>query len=280
VLLDPPGLSFQKNLELVRETEDAVIKSKAVHASADLGAAVEKLGRLRSQVEKLKHYHDDGAPISMHLGMYVGENLFELTSTHFAELTKRLLISRVLDTEADELRDLAGQAELTQATLEVAEAIEKLKLHLVFTSPKAEDEPELGGALTEWASQRVVSRWVSAGELGSEETQGEALTDLQLFAELLAEDKGLYFQRDQALLKSTRHALAKVPVAQLALSKVISNPAFDDLGISLASQIGTASSTSRGTGSSAGRSPRRPGRARCEACLTRPRTTPTPGCWA
>lgn len=236
-----PGLSFRKNLELVRETRDALIKSKAVLASADLAAAVEKLERLRAQVEKLKGYHDDGAPIGLHLGMYVGGDLFDLASTSYVDLTKRLLITRVLDAEADELRDLSGQPEMVQATAEVAEAIEKLKLHLVLTTPKAEDEPELDQALGEWASQRIVSRWASAGELATEEAQALALSDIQLFAALLVDRREFFYTRDQALLKSTRHAMAKVPVAQLTLSRVIANPAFDDLSISLGSQIGTAS---------------------------------------
>jgi type VI secretion system protein ImpL len=236
-----PGLSFQRNLELVRETQDALVKSKAVLASADLAAAVEKLERLRAQVEKLKGYHDDGAPIGMRLGMYVGGDLFELTGASYVELTKRLLITRVLDADADELRDFAGQPELTQATAEVAEAIEKLKLHLLLTTPKAEDEPEIGEELIDWVTQRIVTRWVSAGELQNEEAQALALGDLQLYLQLLAEDRGFFYPRDQALLKSTRHAMAKVPVAQLTLSKVISDPAFDDLSVSLGSQIGTAS---------------------------------------
>ncbi len=235
-----PGLSFQKNLALVQETRDAVLKSKAVLASADLSAAVEKLERLRKQVDKLKGFHDDGAPVGMHLGMYVGGDLFELTGASYVDLTKRLLVTRVLDAEADELRELAGQPELVQATAEVAEAIQKLKLHLVLTTPKAEDEPELGEALNDWVAQRIVTRWVSAGELGTEEAQALALGDLQLFSRLLVENRGFYYTRDQALLKSTRHALAKVPVAQLTLSKVLANPDFDDLSVSLASKIGTA----------------------------------------
>lgn len=274
-----PGLSFRKNLELVRETRDALIKSKAVLASADLAAAVEKLERLRAQVEKLKGYHDDGAPIGLHLGMYVGGDLFNLASASYINLTKRLLITRVLDAEADELRDLSGQPEMVQATAEVAEAIEKLKLHLVLTTPKAEDEPELDQAVGEWASQRVVSRWASAGELATEEAQALALSDIELFTALLVDHRNFFYTRDQALLKSTRHAMAKVPVAQLTLSRVIANPAFDDLGISLGSQSVPPPGTSRATRSCAARSPRRPGRARCAACSTRPKTNQTRGCW-
>lgn len=241
-----PALSFRQNLALAHETKSAVVTSEAVLASADLADATKKLAKLRAQVEKLKGLVDHGAPVSMHLGMYAGDELFEKASARFADLTRRLLIAQVLEVEADELRDLAGQPELVQATTEVADAIEKLKLHLVLTAPKAEDEPALTEALGEWVSQHLVGKWIAAGVLETEEVQAEALASVALYAELLSENRIAYLPRDQGLLKGTRHALAKVPVAQLTLARIIADQTFDEQSVSLASLIGTSARYIRG----------------------------------
>jgi len=219
LLIILPAVSFFRNLALVHSTRDLVagMKGKLGGSTGTLKA----LTPLRTRLEELLAMKAEGAPLTMRFGMWQGDSVLEELRPFYGTTVRDLVVKQVLDLSDSDLADFvkAPPAKLVARThLPYWEA---LKLHLLLTSPREEGEPPLDEATQEWMLARI-TRPYFARALAENSEEGQALrAHAATYLRLLAQDPGLALPRDGRLVERSRTVLRGLPLADLALERVI-----------------------------------------------------------
>ena len=157
----------------------------------------------------------------MRFGMWQGDSVLEELRPFYGTTVRDLVVKQVLDLSDSDLADFvkAPPAKLVARThLPYWEA---LKLHLLLTSPREEGEPPLDEATQEWMLARI-TRPYFARALAENSEEGQALrAHAATYLRLLAQDPGLALPRDGRLVERSRTVLRGLPLADLALERVI-----------------------------------------------------------
>lgn len=241
-----PAISFFKNREWVHSTRERVESVRAEVKAATLGpASLQKLEPLRERMDMLYQFREDGPPLSMQFGMHPGDELFESVRGYYGSAVQKMLIKPLLAIDAEEMDAFDRKFENTGQIPDDVEHVEyydKLKMYLLTTGPRPENEPPLDsaeGKYQTWLAEKVGQRWGRKwGSEASPERVSSAESHAMTFAKLLATDSSLLTARDEVLVKRTRAALAQFPFAALALEQVLASPKLDGYELSLSTLLG------------------------------------------
>jgi len=236
LLIVLPAVSFFRNLSLVHSTRDLVagLKGKLGSSTATLKA----LTPLRARLEEMLATRTEGPPLTMRFGMWQGDSVLEELRPFYGTTVRDLVVKQVLDLSDGELADFvkAPPAKLVARThLPYWEA---LKLHLLLTSPREDGEPPLDDATREWMLTRI-TRPYFARALSESSEEGQALrAHVATYLRLLAQDPGLALPRDGRLVERSRTVLRGLPLADLALERVIAAAGQQQEDLTLAGLLG------------------------------------------
>jgi type VI secretion system protein ImpL len=221
-----PTMSFFKNRELAKSTRERIEAVALDKASATDSAWLASLKPLRERVEQLTTWERDGAPLSMGFGMYQGSGLLQHARTYYAAAVGKAMVAPVFSQDMDEM-DAFARAQEGSDGGEVREEhvlfYERLKLHLLLSGPKAEQEPAVTEADRQWVAQEILGRWTAAleGE-ASPEMLSELEANAKLYA-LVATEAALLRSRNEPLVKRMRASLARLPWEKFQLEKLVSD---------------------------------------------------------
>lgn len=236
-----PAYSFVKNRELIASTE-AIVRSVAAHReAAGRGDPIplEKLEPLRRRVGELHEYETTRPPPHLRFGMYRGGALYPQVKALYAEALRTDLLGPIIRRGAEELATFAREGRGGAAPAEHARLLRLLKMYLLVTAPRAQEEPALGEALQKWLAETLVAEWSSQLSEPPDETRLATMgASAQLFAELLSTDPSLAFSRDEKLVQAARVALADVPAETLVLEPLVEELSRDGYDLTLARILG------------------------------------------
>lgn len=236
-----PGRSFLKNKELVDSTGQIVDSVTAKLASAGKGAPpVADLEPLRERMALLVDHAEKGPPLSMRWGFYRGNELLPAVQKLYGGAVRRLLIDPVFRRDAEELDSFVRGMEASQGVpgqAEYGRYYDKLRLHLLLSSTRRDGtEKAIDGAEQEWIGRQVAA--ASASRVGMAQATTVAYQDnAQLFARLLAGDPALAMLRRDDLVKRARDVLRRVPMATLALERLVGEGETRNYDLTLAAAL-------------------------------------------
>ncbi len=238
-----PVRAFLANRALLRSTADAV---DAV--VGELGPAGRRppplavLEPLRERLELLARHEEQGSPWSMRFGLYHGNALLPHVRKLYVGAVRRLLLDTVFRQDVDEMEGFVRRMEATEetpASAEYARAYERLKLHLLLTSPRGLTEPKIGDAEQEWIARQVASAWGERAGATADPTGPKVMEKhAHLFARLLSGDPALALPRYEALVRRARRVLARLPHAALAEELLVAEVDGRGLDLTLPALVG------------------------------------------
>ncbi len=220
--------AYSANMTLVEDLRATLNACAAARAPVPIG----KLDLYRAQVARLQDYRDNGAPLHMTLGMYVGnmdvknssndkvEQLEVRAATLYAALVYRDVSNQIVDVTYRDLTVFGNRYVNNNNAPSSEEAFrygELLRLYLMLTTPRQPDDPA-DSKLTEannrnWFTRQIVQRWqANAPTLGRDDQSLLAMTAIiDLYARVLAADERLGFHRGLDVAARVRRILDRLP---------------------------------------------------------------------
>ena len=194
--------SFTRNQVGITELEGAIgeydaLSAEPVPASTDFAQILPRLDSLRKVTRVYGKYEEDGAPISMELGLYQGDMLGAGAEGAYRRELNRLLGSRVA----------ARIGEQIATTGDPDFRYEALKLYLMLADPERLDDD-------------LLRLWMKVDWKRSFPDQVDKQGDLQEHLDALIAAGLEPAPVDQELIQSVRLGLGQVPLAQLAYGRL------------------------------------------------------------
>ncbi len=231
-----PTVSFFKNRELVRHVRDTIVTVN-LDAHDDIGR-IHQLSGLQHHLAELNWHRTEGAPLSMRMGLYQGEELFPLALTFYNSQLKNILLGRQherIKQSLDLFSQLQEQPDWKPSNESYGKHFEDLKMYLLITTPRGPREPPLDELHQSWLVKQMLKHWEDIRGTESEVSLEQAITrHAQTYIALLAtEAEGLSFVRDERIVLSARRALNRVPLATLELERIVAqgNREYPDLSL-------------------------------------------------
>jgi type VI secretion system protein ImpL len=215
VLCVPAIYSFAGNRDLVAETRRVSEAAAAVDWADGRStlAKIDQLDELRTHLEKLDQWREDGPPLGLRWGMYQGDRLFEpLVEQYIASLRYGF----VLPVKA------RLETELKQATgAKYIDEYNALKAYLLLNDWEHLKDYD------QWQTGRLTQVWAGILRSGAEGTserdlRNKLVTHVSYYVQLLKRTIIKGEELDQGLIASTRDVLTRVGPSQRYYDQFVS----------------------------------------------------------
>ncbi len=209
-----PLVSFRRNREMLTQASTAFAYVEQ-HIAQDTVDAIpmDRIEPLRSVVELLRGYDEDGSPWAMRMGMYQGARVYPRLRDVYADTVRRELLLPTVEQELAELRRFVMRYAKSTAEPkpdDYEEHFSRLRLYLLLTGPSQPGEPGLSEVEREWATARLVELWERPIRIAGD---AASLTSIEKVArtylEMLTQQPELAFERDAKLVEQTREILSR-----------------------------------------------------------------------
>jgi type VI secretion system protein ImpL len=236
-----PLRAYLANRDLMLRT-GAVVDAVAQKLGAAGGEPppLQALEPMRAQMSTLVGYAERGAPLSLGLGMYRGEVVLPELVKLYGTAVRRTVIDPVVQQDLAAMEAVVRRLEpgdVAPTAADQARLYAMVKLHLLLAPIRAAGEPRLGEAEQQYVAEQVAERW-GGRAIAPGQTADPIAENAALYARLLAADERLGATRNQALVTRARRVLARARFAELALNKLIGEPALRDRDLALNAVLG------------------------------------------
>jgi type VI secretion system protein ImpL len=183
---------------------------------------VQELGALRA-------HEDDGAPMKMRSGLYRGGDVLVPLAEFFGDVFQSNVVRPLFEEETTRMAEFGriyeGQPNAIPTGGEYFENLDRLRLHLLLTAPKEDDEPPLTDEeIADSLATAIAERWAMAKELparGDDEEIPEAKQAALAYVTALSENDSLGFRRETGVVKHTRSGLSQVSGVDLVIDGLV-----------------------------------------------------------
>jgi type VI secretion system protein ImpL len=197
---------------------------------------------LQAVIGDLKGYESDAPSWLTTLGMYPGDRVLPPLRRHTANLLRREMLQPLIAQDLQSMTEFgfryASEPRSQPSVEEHARYYDQLKLHLLLTTPKSEGEPELDDAQRAWLAPQLATRWAAADPKKRPATRTAAETLTQRSLQYLSDYPELLFGRDADVVRRTREALTRLPLAQHELDRIVARAAEEGYDLNLAKLVG------------------------------------------
>jgi type VI secretion system protein ImpL len=178
-----------------------------------------------------KEWEASAPPLAMRYGMFQGNTLYGPLRRFYIQQIQRELVDPIIKADQDEMRSLRqvyGQ-DARPTDQEYKRFFDKLKVHLLLTSPHEPGELPLEGPEREWIIDALASRWAMALTTPlNPEMRAQMADTLQFYLDLLARNPDMAIGRDVAAVRDTRNLLNRVSFAEANVKRVIVDADAED----------------------------------------------------
>ena len=179
----------------------------------------------------MRDHDEEGAPVKMRSGLYQGDDLLGSASELFGNVFQSNVVRPLYEEETARMADFGRVYDAEPNAIptggEYVENLDRLRLHLLLTSPKEEDEPPLTEEeITDSLATAIAERWAIAKDLPSEgddedEEGSEAKQAALTYVSILSENDTLGFRRETGVVKRTRSGLSRVSGVDLVIDGLV-----------------------------------------------------------
>lgn len=227
-----PVLSFRENRDLLIQTRDAVHTVEQHPPDAVDPIPIESIGDLR-EVERTFASHEDFVPLLMRMGMYQGNKYGSRVHRLYVQTLREQVVAPLHTLEMDLLKTFvqryAPQASEAKQD-EQSEYRARLHMYLLLTGPYQEGEPGLNKEQKAWLAEALTKAWndrLDKLKLTRDVNKMRAL--MSAYADRLADDHGLLFERDVNLVKNVRQILNRKDRTKAMLNELLADINVNDL---------------------------------------------------
>ncbi len=202
-LVLPGVLTYSHNRQLLRATADVAgrVETAKWADTAALDANAPALEAAQAQLRQLSEWNQNGAPVQMRWGMYVGQDLYGGLRDVYATAVSRAVIDREFSDLDDRLRAMDTGPVRTSENFN--RDFDTLKLYLMLGDAKRMDPA--------WAAPRLVRQWSLTSHARVKGEQELVLPHVAYVFDLLAKGEVPPRKTDDALVARARSILAQVP---------------------------------------------------------------------
>lgn len=220
-----PLQSYLHNVGIVESTA-AMIGKVATAAPKKMHAVIspEPLTALRRGFLGLAEWKRSSPPVAVYVGMYQGDRLAPLLQRFYTEVLQTELMAPLWrrDIEAMGASAQAPGADSRPTAREYERSFDRLKLHLLLTSPGAANEPSLGGDEQAWIIDQLASRWSQAlGGTRPPEEAEEMRRHIAAYLEIRRADPALAMDRNEPAVRAARDLLNRVAYPEVVSAQII-----------------------------------------------------------
>lgn len=224
LLLVLPIVSYFQNRRLARGVHDA-ITSVQLDDRDDL-SRITDLSPLQQQLQQLTRYKTEGVPFWMRFGLYQGDKFFPKAQEFYNAALRRVLLGNQyerIEQHLDLFSKNEGSPNWNPNAEIYARNFEALKMYLLITWPRTPREPAFDDAHQDWLVAQMVRHWTEVRGRGGEANLQQAITrHARTYIEMLAANpEQLAFPRDNELVRATRRALNRIPIATLEMERIV-----------------------------------------------------------
>ncbi|MEM7436890.1 MAG: type VI secretion system membrane subunit TssM [Myxococcota bacterium] len=181
-----------------------------------------------SELSRLWLEDDEGAPVKMRSGLYQGDDVLEAASELYGNVFQTNVVQPLFDEQTAHMADFGRTYEEARNAIptgvEYVENLDRLRLHLLLTSPKDEDEPPLTEEeIADSLANAIAARWADAKglEAPDDDEVSESKEAALAYVRILAGDDDLGFRRERGVVKRARGGLSRVSGIDLVLDGVV-----------------------------------------------------------
>ena len=230
LMLTLPAVSCVGNRAMITEIADEgetlaeeIQKAKGAMLSADVYQPVV------AALAMLDGYEDDGAPVKLRSGLYQGDDVLASLAGLYGNVFQTNVVRPLFEDETARMAEFGRTYETRSNAIpsggEYVENMDRLRLHLLLTGPKADDEPPLNEeALSDSLANEIAARWSMALEVSAEAEDGES-SDFHkaaaAYVKRLSTNDKLGLRREASVVKRARSALSRVSGVDLVIDGLV-----------------------------------------------------------
>jgi type VI secretion system protein ImpL len=223
-----PANAYWENRKLTERCDDAAaLIARRVQQGGGSPMTLAELQPLRNVVSELKSYEDGHPPIAMTFGMYQGSALYPKMSQLFATAMQRQIVQPLFNLDVRDMQAFVQRmGDNVPSSAERSEYYNRLKLHLLLSTPKQSNEPPLEGNVATFATDQLAGEWaarVGQGAPLDDTTRAAMRQNAALFTALLARDPRLLIARQQPVVSSVRQVLNRTSSIDIALNDIVAS---------------------------------------------------------
>jgi type VI secretion system protein ImpL len=178
-------VSFFRNRALETRVQEAVADLSTLQTGANQVAGLadlKKLDNLRSELVDLSDYEENGAPLSLRWGLYVGDQIYPDAKRVYFERFRRLLFAETQKRVTDNLEALADESAANAPNDSYEKSYNELKAYLITTEPADHDK-----STKEFLTPVLMSDWVASRDI-DKDRKDLAAPQFDFYATELAKD--------------------------------------------------------------------------------------------
>src|SRR5580704_6314977 len=153
------AVSFFRNRALETRVQDAVADLTMVQTANNQASGVgdlKKLDNLRSELVDLTDYEENGAPLSLRWGLYVGDQIYPDAKRVYFQRFRQLLFAETQKRVTDNLQALAGKSATNATNENYDKSYNELKAYLITTEAADHDK-----STKEFMTPVLMSHWIA-----------------------------------------------------------------------------------------------------------------------
>ena len=219
-------VSFFRNRALETRVQDAVADLSTLQTGANQVAGVgdlKKLDNLRSELVDISDYEENGAPLSLRWGLYVGDQIYPDAKRVYFERFRRLLLAETEKRVADNLGTLQGKSAANAPNDSYEKTYNELKAYLITTEEVDHDK-----STKEFLTPILLSDWVADRDI-DKDRKDLAASQFDFYAVELAKENPFATGNSKMLIESTRAYLKQFAGIDRYYAQLLSKAAQKDV---------------------------------------------------
>jgi len=233
LLLTLPAISCVGNRRMInRVAEEGETLAGEVQKAKRAMLSPKAYIPLVQELATLREYDQDGAPVKMRSGLYQGDDVLASAAELFGNVFQSNVVRPLYEEETARMADFGRVYDADPNAIptggEYVDNLDRLRLHLLLTSPKEDDEPPLSEEdLANSLADAIAERWAVAKELPrmgndeDEEGDSEAKQAALAYVTILSESDTLGFRRETGVVERARSGLSRVSGVDLVIDGLV-----------------------------------------------------------
>jgi type VI secretion system protein ImpL len=220
------AVSFFRNRALETRVQDAVADLTMLQTANNQAAGVgdlKKLDNLRSELVDLTVYEENGAPLSLRWGLYVGDQIYPDAKRVYFQRFRQLLFAETQKRVTDNLEGLAGKSATNATNDSYDKSYNELKAYLITTEAADHDK-----STKEFMTPVLMSHWVADRDI-DKDRKDLAASQFDFYATELAKENPYATGNSKIMIEGARAYLKQFAGIDRYYAQLLSKASQKDL---------------------------------------------------
>jgi type VI secretion system protein ImpL len=221
-------VSFLRNRALETRVQDAVADLRTLQTGTNQVAGVgdlKKLDNLRKELVDLSDYEDNGAPLSLRWGLYVGDQIYPDAKRVYFQRFRQLLFAETQKRLSDNLEAVSGKSAANAPNDAYEKTYNDLKAYLITTEPADHDK-----STKEFLTPVLLSHWIADRDI-DKDRKDLAAPQFDFYATELARENPFATGNSKIVIEQARAYLAQFAGIDRYYAQLVSKASQKDLSV-------------------------------------------------